>query len=420
MSRRAWVLYDVANSAFYLSIAAAIFPLFFQELYVRRHAGEGLPGELRTQGAGLLGYTAAAALLVIALLGPLLGALADRRGLKKRLLAGFALLGIVSTAGLAFVGPDAVETAALLYALGTVGAAGSIVFYDALLSAVAEPGDLDRTSSLGFAAGYFGSVLLFLVQMGFILKPSWFGLSGADAGVRLSFLSVAVWWGLFTIPLLRHVQEPVGDGAREGLGRTLRRLAGQKPLLLFLAAYWLYADGIGTIIKMAAAFGYSLGLERGHLLGALVLTQLIGVPCAFGFGRLARAWGPKRTILLGLAVYTLICGMALGMSRTWHFYALACGVGLVQGGTQALSRSLFATLIPAGRSAEYFGLFSTMEKFAGIAGPLILGLLWSGGGDPRRGIAAIAGFFLLGGLLLLAVDVEEGRRQASGVPAGRR
>jgi UMF1 family MFS transporter len=425
-----WALYDVANSAFWLVIVAAVFPVFYQGLYVDRMAGDGPPPgperlqALRTRGGSLLGYTAGAAMALVAVLGPILGALSDRTALKKKFLAGFAALGVAATALMTFIPPGGLALASVLYALGTIGVAGSMVFYDALLPSVARDKDLDRVSTLGFAVGYLGSVVLFVLNVLWIQNPAWFGLSGAAAAVRLSFLSVAVWWALFTIPLLRKIPEPPASAAEapggslflEGfrrLARTFRNLGNYRQLVLFLAAFWIYSDGIGTIIKMAAAFGNSLGVKTGDLMTALVVTQVVGVPCALAFGLLARRIGPKAGILLGLSTYAGICVFAAFMSRTWHFYALAAAVGLVQGGTQALSRSLFASMVPPTRTGEFFGFFSTVEKFAGILGPVLLGLFWHEGGDPRRGVVALVVFFLAGGLLLAFVNVAEGRRAAA-------
>jgi UMF1 family MFS transporter len=420
-----WALYDVANSAFYLVIVAAVFPIFYQELFVPDGVtDEAIKATLRTRAASRLAFTAGAAMAVVALLGPVLGTIADRTAAKKRFLAAFAGLGVVASGLMGFIPPGGTVFASILYALGTIGVAGSIVFYDALLPGVAREGDLDRLSSIGYAAGYLGSVLLMIFDFVMIRNPSWFGLPDKGAAARLSFVSVAVWWAAFTIPLLRRVPEPpAAPPGEEGnvlaaafrrLGRTFREVRRYRQLAVFLAAYWIYSDGIGTIIKMATAFGNSLGIGTGDMMLALILTQLVGVPCAMAFGRLARRTGAKAGIFAGLAVYALSCGLAAFMSRTWHFYAVAVAVGLVQGGTQALSRSLFASMTPRARSAEFFGFFSTVEKFAGILGPLLLGLLWREGGDPRRGILAIAGFFVLGGLILWKVDPAEGQRAAAG------
>ncbi len=429
----AWALYDVANSAFYLTIVATVFPIFFQDLYVTNHtpAGEQLSdqalGDLRVHAGSSLAFTASIAMLIVALLGPILGAIADRGGVKKLLLALFAGVGIVASGLMYFIGPDDLGFAKVLYIVGTVGVAGSIVFYDALLPGVAREGDLDRISVIGFACGYFGSVLLLILNLLWIMHPEWFGLSGKVVAMQLAFVSVAVWWAVFTIPLLKRVPEPapppgkqraagnlITGGFRQ-LGRTFKKLGNYKQLLLFLAAFWLYNDGIGTFIKLATLFGGMMGVGQDDLILALILTQIVGVPCALAFGLLAKWIGAKRGILLGLAAYAIICVLASFMQEgvAWQFYALAIGVGLVQGGTQALSRSLFASMIPRGQAAEFFGFFSTMSKFAGILGPLLLGVVWSQGGDPRRGILALVVFFVVGGGLLLLVDEKAGRRAAA-------
>lgn len=420
----AWALYDVGNSAFFLIIVATIFPIYYQESFVDLQAPDRAAlsardlETLRTRGGSRLAFTAGIAMAVVAILGPILGAAADRGAAKKRFLAGFAALGVASS-GLLFFAGNNLLLVSVLYATGTIGVAGSIVFYDALLPAVARADDMDRVSAIGFAAGYLGSVLLLIFNVVTIKNPEWFGLSKGIA-TRLSFLGVAVWWALFTVPLLRRVPEPPAAGPREGgvllsgfrqLGRTFRKLGTYRQLLLFLAAYWIYSDGIGTIIKMAAPFGNNLGIPEGDIFQAFILTQVVGVPCALLFAAVARRIGARAGILIGLGVYTLICASAVFVEKTWHFYALAIGVGLVQGGTQALSRSLFASMTPPSQSAEFFGFFSAMEKFAGILGPVLLGILW-GGGDPRKGILAIAVFFLAGAALLSRVNVRKAQEVA--------
>lgn len=415
---RAWALYDVANSSFFLVIVTAVFPLFFQSVYVKAHGGGADPA-LLTKGGSALAVTAALAMLVVAVLGPVLGAIADRSAVKKKFLAGFAGLGVLSTAAMAFIGETDWVFAAVLYALGSIGVAGSMVFYDALLPSVAKEEDLDRVSTFGFAAGYLGSVILFAIDLALLLKPGWFGLSPYWAP-RIVFVTVALWWAGFTLPLLRRVPEPAVEGGPRlsllggfrQVCTTFRKALGYRQLLLFLVAYWIYSDGIGTIIKLAGPFGKSLGVPDQSLLLAIVLSNLIGVPCALGFGRLARAIGPKGAILAGLAVYGGICIFARFMSSGTHFFVLAAAVGLVQGGTQALSRSLFATLVPKGQSGEFFGFFSTMEKFAGLVGPLVLALYWKDGDDPRRGVSALVVFFIVGAFLLSRVDVAKGREAA--------
>jgi len=413
----AWALYDVANSSFFLVIVTAVFPIFYVSVYAQAHGGGD--GTLKTKGGAALAFTATIAMAVVAVLGPLLGAVADRSACKKRFLAGFAGLGVLSTASMAFIGPTDWILASVLYALGTVGVAGSMVFYDALLPAVARPADLDRVSTFGFAAGYLGSVVLFGLNIVMLRKPDWFGLDPYWA-VRVVFLTVALWWACFTIPVLRRVPEPPCDGdgrfsilsGFRQLASTFRKVLGYRELLLFLLAFWIYSDGIGTIIKLATPFGKALQVPEESLLLAIVMSNLIGVPCALVFGRVARAIGAKRAILIGIGVYAGICVFARYMSETWHFFVLAGAVGLVQGGTQALSRSLFATLVPRGQSGEFFGFFSTMEKFAGLIGPLILALYWKDGDDPRRGVSALVVFFVVGALLLWKVDVRKGQEAA--------
>lgn len=416
-----WALYDVANSAFYLVIVAAVFPVFFIDLYVQHHGPE--MQDIRQKGGAALGYSAVTAMAIVAVLGPVLGAVADRSASKKRLLAIFAGLGVTATGLMGLIGPGQVLFAAVLYAAGTIGAAGSIVFYDALLPGVARKEDLDRISAVGFAAGYIGSVVLFIANILMIEHPGWFGLDGKLAAVKASFVTVAAWWALFTIPILRNVPEPPVDAGGPGgnlivegfrqLGRTFRKLRSHRQLLLFLVAFWIYSDGIGTIIKMAASFGSILGVGTKDLMMAIVLTQVVGAPCAIAFGWMARRTGAKAGILVTLAVYAGICLFASQMSRPWHFYVLAVSVGLVQGGAQSLSRSLFASMAPPAQSAEFFGFFSSMEKFAGILGPLLLSYLWGQGGDPRKGITALVVFFVIGGLLLWRVDVDAGRAAAT-------
>ncbi len=409
---RAWALYDVGNSAFFLVVVAAVFPVFYLDLCEKASF---------TNGKSALATTAGVAALIVALLGPILGAAADRTASKKRFLAAFAGIGIVSSALMALIGPGSLTFGLGLYALGTIGVAGSLVFYDALLPAVAREGDLDRISTIGFAWGYGGSVLLFILDALIIMHPGWLGLPDASAAMRVSFLTVAVWWAAFTVPILRRVPEPpatgrggnvVIEGFRQ-LAGTLRKLRSYRQLLLFLIAFWLFIDGVDTIIKLATPFGVSIGIAKEHLLGALIATQIVGVPCALAFGLLAKRIGAKAGILIGLGGYVGVCTAALFVYEAWHFYALAIGVGLVQGGVQALSRSLFASMTPKGQSGEFFGFFSTIAKFGGILGPFLLALCWGGEDpNPRHGILAVAVFFVVGGLLLACVNVAAGRRAA--------
>jgi UMF1 family MFS transporter len=353
-------------------------------------------------------------------LSPVLGALADAGGLKKRLLAVAAGIGIVATAGLGLVGRGDWALSLALFMLGNAGMYGSLIFYDALLPHVARPHELDRVSTAGYALGYLGGGLLLALNLAWIQQPAWFGLPDAAAATRLAFVSVAVWWALFTIPILRRVAEPPGDGAGHAsigeafarLRRTLHELRRYRHAVTMLVAFMLYNDGIGTIIRMATLFGTQVGIGQGSLIGALLLVQFIGVPAAFVFGAVARRTGAKAAILASLAIYTAISVLAFRMRTGTDFFVLAGLVGLVQGGSQALSRSLFASLIPKDRAAEFFGFFAVFEKFAGIFGPLLFSLAVALTHSTRAAILSVILFFVAGAVLLVRVDIEAGRRAA--------
>lgn len=416
---RAWCLYDWASSAFVTSVVVALFPPFFRSL--ARSAG-------MTEGGATAawGYVTALSLALVALLGPFLGALADRANARKRGLALAVAVGIAATAAFALLPPGGWRMAALLFLVADLGFGCANVFYESLLPHVASPGRLDDVSTRGYALGYVGGGLLLALHLAAVQRPGWFGLPDAGAAVRAAFASVALWWALFSLPLLRDVPEPAagatagrrgalaaGKDAWARLAATARELRRHRTLALFLAAFWLYNDGIGTIVKMATAYGDEIGIGLADMLIALVLTQFVGIPCAIGFGRLAGRIGAKRSILVGLGVYLLISIGAIWMRTAAHFYALALAVGLVQGGTQALSRSLFSRLVPAERSGEFFGFFSTSARLAGIAGPLAFGLVTQWTGTGRWGIAILVAFFAAGGALLTRVPDDAGRGGAN-------
>jgi len=418
-ARRAWCLYDWANSAFATSVMAVLFPPFFRELAM----AAGLASHDATAAWG---YVTAGALLLVALTAPLLGAVADAGGHRKRFLAVAAGVGVLATALFATLGPASWRTAAALYVAANLGFAVSILFYESLLPGLASGPDMDRLSARGYGLGYAGGGLLLVINLAWVLKPGWFGLAGTEAAVKASFVSVAVWWGVFAVPLLRRVPEPAatGDGGRVAWGAGFRRLVATfreirryRQLSVFLAAYWIYNDGIGTIVKMATAYGAEIGVGLPHLMGALVLTQAIGIPCTLLFGRLAGRIGARGAVLTALAVYLVISVGGYFMASAWHFYLLAGLVGTVQGGAQALSRSLFGGMVPRHRSAEFFGFYSTSGKLAGVAGPLVFGLVGQATGTSRLGILALVVFFVAGGWLLTRVDVAGGRAAARRVEA---
>lgn len=403
----AWALYDWANSAFAVTVMSGFFPLFFKQYW---SAGAD-PGESTLK----LGMANSLASIVVAVIAPLLGAIADRAGGKKRFLGSFAALGIVMTAGLYWVAKGDWAMAAGLYVAATIGFSGSIVFYDGLMLSVSSDEDSDRVSALGYSLGYLGGGILFALNVAMTLKPAFFGLADAGQAVRVSFLLVALWWAVFTVPLMLRVREPRTEGigvlgaVRAGvrqLTSTFRRIRTMKTVWMFLLAYWLYIDGVDTIVRMAVDYGLSLGFESTNLIIALLITQFVGFPAAIVFGRIGERIGSKRGILIGIAVYIGVTLLGYGMETVAEFYALAVIIGLVQGGVQALSRSLYSRLIPKDEAAEFFGFYNMLGKFAAILGPAIMGWVAWLTGSPRLSILSIAVLFVAGGALLMRVEVE--------------
>ena len=420
-------MYDWANSAMVTVVMAAVFPIFFVSV-----AGAMRGAEAATQ---IFAYANSIAMAIVAVLSPLLGAVSDVSGRKKRFLAIFMGVGVTAVAGMFFVQRGDLWLASALFILSIIGATASFVFYEALLPHIASREEMDRVSTAGYAIGYLGGGVLLALNLAWILRPAMFGLpAGPDATpeqqslpARLAFVSVALWWVVFSIPLFRRVPEPprlleqdetpgsAGPAIRSAfvrLGETLRELRGYRHAFLMLLAFLIYNDGIQTIIKMATAYGTTIGIESGHLIAAIMIVQFVGVPFTFLFGTLAGRLGAKRSIFFGLLVYTGISVLGYFMTSATHFFLLAGLVGAVQGGTQALSRSLFATMIPRHKSGEFFGFFSVFEKFAGIFGPLFFALAISITGTPRAAILSVIIFFALGALLLSFVDVEEGEQVA--------
>ncbi len=422
---RAWAMYDWANSAMVCTIITAVFPIYYSDV-----ACAGLEGK---DASSRLALATTVGMTLIALISPILGAFADYSAQKKTLLGIFLFIGLAAVALMYFIHTGDWLLASVLFVVANIGANGSFVFYDALLPHIARDDEIDRVSTAGYALGYLGGGLLLALNLAWILKPGWFGLpsgenlseSQATLPTRLAFLSVAIWWLVFSIPLFRRVPEPARSlepQERRGespIRATLARLAQSASELrsyrqgfLMLLAFLVYNDGIGTIIRMATVYGREIKIERGALIASILLVQFVGIPFSFLFGMLATKIGAKRAILLGLLVYTLICIVGYSMSTGTHFLILAILVGMVQGGTQALSRSLFASMIPRAKSGEYFGFFAVVEKFAGIFGPALFFVVSQISGSSRGAILGVIGFFAVGGLLLWMVDVEEGQRQA--------
>ena len=413
---RAWAMYDWANSAVQTTIIAAIFPIFFQKV-----AAADMAGPVATSR---FAWATTWAILIVAIVAPVLGAMADRAPVKKQLLGVFMTIGAIATAAMFFITRGDWLLALTLFVISNVGVAGSIVFYDSLLPHIAAEDELDRVSTAGYALGYLGGGVLLAINIVMMSRPEWFLLPDRGVAVRASLASVAVWWTVFSIPLFRHVREPAtraahATGERGGLMaavrqllQTLRELRRYRQAFMLLLAFLIYNDGIQTIIRMATIYGTEIGLDENAMIGALLLTQFIGIPFGFAFGLLADRIGAKRCLFGGLLVYTLITVLGYFMRTSTHFFALAVMVGMVQGGTQALSRSLFASIIPREKSSEFFAFFGVFERYAGVLGPAVFAWVVGHTGTSRNAILSIVAFFVIGAALLTLVDVEEGRREA--------
>jgi UMF1 family MFS transporter len=430
-----WAMYDWANSAFATTVMAGFFPVFFKQYW-----SAGVDANLST---ARLGIGNAVAGLLVALAAPILGAVADRSAARKRFLALFAYMGVLATAGLFFVGQGQWMFALVVYAMGLIGFSGANVFYDALLPVVSEENNVDVVSGFGFSMGYLGGGLLFLLNVLMVVRPHAFGLTDAGQALRIGFLTVALWWGFFALFIFLWVPKdppvatsPGSDGVWSAgfsqLKHTFSRLRHMKTVLLFLCAYWLYIDGVDTIIRMAVDYGMSLGFAANDLLLALLVTQFVGFPAALAFGRIGQRLGPRKGIYIAIGVYVMVTFWGITMTHKAEFYGLAITIGLVQGGIQALSRSYYARLIPSDKPSEFFGFYNMLGKFAAIIGPMLVGavglgmrwLLMPASPSPedlirvgtlatRWSMASVLILFAAGAFLLYFVDEEKGKAQAA-------
>jgi MFS transporter, UMF1 family len=405
-----WALYYWGNHAFTTSIITVFFPIFFKDYW-----SAGADVTVSTFRLGLANSTAS---LVVALSAPLLGAIADRGGHAKRFLIASALFGSLMVLALHWVGQGEWQWAVAFYVLASLGYFWGNVFGDSMLVSVAEPGKLDITSAIGYFAGYLGGGLFLAFGVAMSLKPQWFGLADAAEAVRLLLILAALWWALFSLPLLFWVPSPpraaahvpLAVAAREGLTQfveTFRHIRGYKPVFVFLAAYWVYIDGVNTVIQMAVDYGKSIGFGTSDLILAVLLVQFVGVPAALVAGYLGERIGPRRAIFIGLAVYVFVSIYATFMTRPFEFYLVAGMVGLVQGGVQLLSRSYFARLVPPERAGEFFGFYNMLGEFAAIIGPLLVGSVSYLTGSPRLSILSVIVLFALGAYLLTFVKAEK-------------
>lgn len=431
-----WAIYDWANSAFATTIMACFFPIFFKQYW-----NAGVDVNIST---ARLGFGNAVASLAVALMAPILGAIADQAGRRKRFLQTFTYLGVAMTAGLVFVPSGQWAMALSVYAVGSIGFAGALVFYDALLPQVAPAHRLDQVSSLGYALGYLGGGLLLLLNVAMVLNPAFFGITDKSMAVRISFACVAIWWGLFAqitfswtppdpVRQRPRLTNQVFEGWRQIIS-TFKKIRQLKNAFIFLIAYWCYIDGVDTIIKMAVDFGMSLGFKSNDLIVALLIVQFVGFPAALLFGQLGKYWGVRRAIYLALAIYIGITIWGATMTQVYEFYMLAGVIGLVQGGIQALSRSYYARFIPEGHSAEFYGFYNMLGKFAAIMGPALMGLTGLvvkhlllpatptatqiqrvGLTATRSSILAVLILFFIGALLLYFVDENKGKIEAQSI-----
>lgn len=412
----AWALYDWANSAFACTVMAGFFPVFFKQYW-----NAGVPA---TESTLRLGVTSGIASLLIALLAPVLGAIADRGGKRLRLLLAFTMLGSIATLSLAFVPQGQWIYAAGLFLVASLGFWGGIVFSDSLLLHVAEPEEYDLVSGFGYALGYLGGGLLFAINVVMTQKPEWFGLANAADAVRWSFVTVGLWWLVFALPCVLVVRERRDaalalswrEATKQGfseLRHTFGEIRRYRPLLWFLAAYILYIDGVNTVIKMAVDYGLALGFDQSHLIKALLLTQFVAFPAALAFGWLGGRIGARNGIFIALGVYIAATCYAYFLEDAFDFYLLAFVVGLVQGGVQSLSRSYYGRLIPRDKASEFFGFYNMMGKASAIIGPTLVGVTAAVTGDSRLSIVSIVLLFVAGGVLLVVATRSEERKGAA-------
>ena len=411
---RSWALYDWANSAFATTVMAGFFPIFFKKYWS--------DPENMSQSTYYLGLANSIASILVAAIAPFLGAIADRGTTKKKFLFTFAFLGIIMTGGLWMVQQGQWQIAILFYILATVGFSGGNIFYDSLLPGVASKKKVDYVSSLGFGLGYLGGGILFLVNVLMYQMPEMFGIADGATAIRLSFLSVAIWWAVFSIPIFLWVEEPqiynkVGIIKSVSLGwkqlkGTIQDIKHLKVVGLFLFAYWFYIDGVDTIVRMAVDIGVTLGFDDSALIIALLMVQFIAFPCTLLFAKYSNKVGLKKAIITGIIGYGVITLLGYFMTQTWHFFMLAGMIGLFLGGIQALSRSLYTRLIPKEKAAEFFGFYNMLGKFAAVIGPFMLGTITVITGNIRLGILSILILFIVGGFLLIRVDIEEGEKMA--------
>lgn len=397
----AWAAYDWANSAFATTVMVVFFPVFFKQYWAADMS--------ETDSTGWLGMTNAASSVVLAVLAPWLGMLGDQGGARLKFLFAFTAVGVAATAGLYFIGQGEALLAAVMFGVASLGFWGGLIFYDSLLIDVAPNGELDSVSGLGYAVGYLGGGVLLSLNVWMTLNPQLFGLADMSEAVRMSFLTVAVWWGVFSIPVFLAVREHGSDRPHlkatlrdsfVALAATFREIRRYRTVVVFLFAYWMYIDGVNTIQKMSVAFGQDIGLETSGLIQAILMVQFIGFPAALAFGWIGQRISPVVGLFACIVVYTLVTLYATVLDTKQEFFLMAGVIGCVQGGIQALSRSYYGRLIPADRAGTFYGFYNMMGKFAAVLGPFMMGATALLTDNPRAAILSIVVLFIGGGVLL--------------------
>jgi UMF1 family MFS transporter len=386
----------------------AFFPVFFKQYWST--------GVAATESTAWLAFANSGASIVLAILAPLLGAIGDRGGSRLKFLLAFTVLGVAATAALSAVSQGEWQWAALWFAVASIGFWGGIIFYDSLLIDVAPVDRLDSVSGFGYAVGYLGGGVLLLVNVAMYARPEVFGLPDAVAAIKASFVTVAVWWALFAIPIFLVVRErgagqraPGAHVMRESfaaLWSTFREVRRYRAVFFFLLAYWMYIDGVNTIQKMAVDYGLAIGLESSSLIQAILMVQFIGFPAALAFGWIGRRISPVVGIFICIAVYAAVTIYATVLNTATEFFIMAAATGCVQGGIQALSRSYYARLVPPDRAGQFYGFYNMMSKFAAVLGPLLMGATALISGNSRTAILSIVVLFI-GGAALLAFAVRK-------------
>jgi UMF1 family MFS transporter len=404
----AWALYDWGNSAFALSVMAVLFPLFLGPYW-----SVGDPDSLVTSR---LSWANAIAAVLVSVIAPVIGAISDSGGFRKRFLFLFASVGAVSTAALSLVDEGGWFFALNLYILGSVGYYSANVFYDSLIVDVSRPRVYSLVSSLGHALGYLGGAILLTLHVVLLTWPDVFGFDDTNEVIKFAFISVGIWWLVFLTPVIRYVHElksavtvsgKTVRAAYQSLKETFRKVQNYR--FLFLFAYWFFIGGLFTVIIMAVNFGQRLGFDDNDLVMALLITNFVGFPATIGYGYIGHHYGPKKAIYLGLVVYIAIVCSAVFLTSVHQFYVMAIIIGMVQGGVQGMSRSLYAALIPAEHSGEFFGFYNMVTKFSHILGPVLVGIAAWLSDEPKFILVAVLPMFVIGALLLMRVDTSEAR-----------